>query len=210
MTARAERIRTDLTKLSELERSSGGRIEVIGTSGNPARTVTVKLKYPTAAGREYPNSVQPETRVRIELLDRYPFVEPNVTVETPILHPNVYSSGKVCLGSKWMPTQGLDLLVRRLIQIITFDDSVLNETSPANREALEWYRGATRKNPSAFPTAQVGISAAEKPKIKWGDISEPSKATVVCPSCGKDSRVPAGRTLKVTCPYCKHGFSTST
>jgi hypothetical protein len=29
-------------------------------------------------------------------------------IRTPILHPNVYSSGQICLGVTWMPTLGLD------------------------------------------------------------------------------------------------------
>jgi ubiquitin-protein ligase len=210
LNARVERIRTDLEKLTSLQRSSGGKVAIDESSGNPPRVITVRLNYPTAPGRDYPNRVQSETRVRIELLDRYPFIEPNVVIETPILHPNVYSSGKVCLGTKWMPTQGLDLLVRRLIQIITFDGSILNEASPANREALDWYRSAIRKYPAKFPTERVSTTTSEKPKIKWGDTTDSGKTVVVCPGCGGSARVPAGRSLKVTCPHCKNGFSTST
>jgi hypothetical protein len=58
--------------------------------------------------------------------------------------------------------------VRRIIQIITFDLSVLNEDSPANRDALIWYRLAVSQHPKAFPT-DLGfrpVMQASK-KIVW-------------------------------------------
>jgi ubiquitin-protein ligase len=91
-----------------------------------------------------------------------------VSIKTPIIHPNVYTSGVVCLGTKWLPTQGLDLLVGRLAQIVTFDPNVLNGQSPANRDALSWYESQRRRHPKDFPTASATLASASKPSgITW-------------------------------------------
>lgn len=146
MGAIEERIAQDLQKFSSLSAQTDGRVRVVGTAGNPTRRIDVELHYRTAPSRDYPRKVQEVTTVRIELMSRYPFVEPSAVITTPIFHPNVFPSGKICLGTKWLPSQGLDLLIRRVIQILTFDPTVLNERSPANGHAVDWYRSAVCAN----------------------------------------------------------------
>lgn len=170
MTAHATRREQDVIKLKTLAIKSGGKIRVIGVSGSPPNSVEVEIHLPTAGDKTYPRNVQKSTRLVIELGLRYPFVEPRVVIKTPMFHPNVYSSGQVCLGAKWLPTQGLDLLVKRLIQIVTYDLSILNEKSPANRDALTWFAAAQRDNPSAFPTAlDISLSAPTASSISWNN-----------------------------------------
>jgi ubiquitin-protein ligase len=203
MGALEERIAQDLQKLATLSAQSGGRVRVIGTSGSPTRRIDVELHYRTAPSRDYPRRVQETTTVKIELMSRYPFVEPSAVITTPVFHPNVFASGKICLGTKWLPTQGLDLLVRRVIQILTFDPTVLNERSPANPAAVDWYRSAIRANPQAFPTDRVQTAPASNPPGTTGVVVE-------CPSCSARLRVPAGKTGKARCPKCDNHFSVST
>lgn len=170
MTAHATRREQDVVKLKALAAESGGKVRVIGVSGSPPSSVDVEIHLPTAGDRSYPRSVQQSTRLAIELGSRYPFVEPRVVIKTPILHPNVYSSGQVCLGAKWLPTQGLDLLVKRLIQIVTYDLSILNEKSPANRDALTWFAATQRENPLSFPTTRdTSLSSSKGPSISWNN-----------------------------------------
>ncbi|SIT45330.1 hypothetical protein BN2475_540056 [Paraburkholderia ribeironis] len=203
MGAIEERIAQDLQKLSSLSAQTGGRVRVVGTAGNPTRRIDVELHYRTAPSRDYPRKVQEVTAVRIELMSRYPFVEPSAVITTPVFHPNVFPSGKICLGTKWLPSQGLDLLIRRVIQILTFDPTVLNERSPANGAAVDWYRSAVRANPRAFPTDRVQTPPASNPSGTTGVI-------VACPSCTARMRVPAGKTGEARCPKCDNRFSVST
>lgn len=172
MTAHATRREQDIEKLQSLSRNSGGKIRIASISGSPPSSVVVELLYPTAGSKNYPSVIQQSTQVIIELGARYPFAEPRVVVKTPIIHPNVYSSGQVCLGAKWLPSQGLDLLVKRLIAIVTYDPGVLNESSPANRDALNWYVATQRQHPGAFPTTLAGsASEATKPAaIAWNNV----------------------------------------
>lgn len=160
MSAHVTRRQQDVAKLHEMAAASAGKLRIVSVKGSPPSSVEVELCLPTAGGAGYPAQKQQSTRAIIELSPRYPFVEPKVSIKTPILHPNVYSSGQVCLGTKWLPTQGLDLLVRRLAQIVTFDPVVLNGESPANREALHWYEKQRRAHPQAFPTASANLMAA--------------------------------------------------
>ncbi|WP_391486674.1 ubiquitin-conjugating enzyme E2 [Alteromonas macleodii] len=208
MNISAERVKQDLIKLEALSRELNGKVLVKGTSGNPVNLIHIVLDYPTAASKAYPSKVQRKTEVEIQLLSRYPFQEPKATITTPIFHPNVYRSGNICFGTKWLPTQGLDLLVRRIIQIITFDSTILNEASPANGDALAWYRSAVRNNPAAFPTDKLIVKEQAKSKISWNNMESTgdSKAVVSCTYCHSKLRVPANKTLNVSCPKCGNKF----
>ncbi|MFM0039342.1 ubiquitin-conjugating enzyme E2 [Paraburkholderia strydomiana] len=201
MSAIDERIAQDLEKLANLSKQTNGRVRVVGVIGTPAKRIDVELDYPTAPTRDYPKRVQNTTALKIELMSRYPFVEPTAAITTPIFHPNVFASGKICLGAKWLPTQGLDLLVRRVIQIITFDPEVLNERSPANGSAVDWYRSALRANPEAFPTTRQ-TARASTPSVQESVI-------VQCSSCGARLRIPGGKSGEVACPKCSHRFNVS-
>lgn len=167
MAVSEERVKQDVKRIEELGRKHGGRIVLERKS---ASTLFVTLKYRTAPSNQYPSKVQDETKIKIELLAKYPFVEPKVTIATPVFHPNVYSSGLICFGTKWLPTQGLDLLVQRVVQIITFDKSILNEDSPANRAALDWYRRARSQHSSAFPTDTFNPHGEPRKKMVWKNL----------------------------------------
>jgi hypothetical protein len=207
----------DLKKLQALAVASGGKIEVVRVVGDPPSKIVLLLKYKTAANSGFPSQSVNSSQLVVDLSSRYPFQEPVATFGTKVFHPNVFSSGKICLGTKWIPTEGLDLLIKRIVQIITFDPVILNEKSPANGEALAWYRRAIASNPSSFPTESVNFEASRlKPAISWADTSSKSSATeadkvlVECRHCGKRMRLPAGRTGSVRCPSCEKSFEVRT
>ena len=206
MDAGAERRQQDLLRLEELTRQTAGRVKVISTDGKPLRELVVELDYATAFSTDYPSRTQRPTRVRIEVSSRYPFQEPRATITTPIFHPNVFPSGQICLGKKWLPTESLALLVRRIIQIVTFDPTILNEASPANPKALQWYRSAKGRAPGAFPTESVVIHETPQPpkKMEWRDTTanaEPKQTVVVaCHACSQKLRVEAGRSGRLGAP----------
>ena len=208
MSISAERIKQDLRKINEFPGSVNGRIKIKSTLDKPVSKIFLELNYPTAPSNHYPQKVQQTTNVEIELLSRYPFQEPTAKITTPIYHPNVYRSGRICFGTKWLPTQGLDLLVERIIKIITFDKTILNAESPANGEALNWYEVAVKKYPEAFPTNRLNATDQPKKKIVWNNINSHSdqKKIIPCPACKGSLRVPMNKTLKVTCPKCIHKF----
>lgn len=164
-----ERVNQDLHKIRELGKRTGGKVALVQTSGNPINKIELRLDYRTAPSDRYPRDVRTSTRVQIELLARYPFTAPNAVFTTPVFHPNVYTHGKICFGTKWIPTEGLDLLVKRIIQIITFDENILNADSPANSAALSWYRAAKIRHPGSFPTDQFEMEyQGQQPRINWG------------------------------------------
>jgi ubiquitin-protein ligase len=192
---------------------SGGRLQVVDRKGDPPNEITIELRCKTAASTEYPAHHAERTEVRIQFPARYPFQEPLAEIKTRILHPNVYTSGRICFGTKWIPTEGLDLLVKRIGQIITFDPSVLNEQSPANRDAVNWYRSAKLKFPQAFPTDSLPFLSAgkqDKATVKWRDISakptQPGAKIIRCGRCSQQLRVPDRTGIEVHCPKCGNTF----
>lgn len=167
-----ERRVQDLVKLNQLASSSNGKIKIISSTGNPVSKIIVELNYPTAINSNYPDKVQFSSRIAIQLTSRYPFTEPVVDFEKPIVfHPNVYDSGRICFGTKWLPTQGLDLLVKRIVKIITYEPDILNEKSPANQTALKWYAKTFLKYPSKFPTTKIApMKEAGGSSMSWNNL----------------------------------------
>ena len=54
-------------------------------------------------------------------------------------HPHVYENLTLCIGN-WKVTETLDLLVKRIINVLIYDLGVIDEKSPANSSALNWYK----------------------------------------------------------------------
>jgi len=74
------------------------------------------------------------------------------------------------------------LLVKRIVQIVTFDPVILNEQSPANTGALTWYRRALREHPNSFPTELVKLDEPEGGGgITWKTVNSDERLVVVCP-----------------------------
>jgi ubiquitin-protein ligase len=212
MSAFDERRVQDVQKLRQLAEQVPTRLKIGRVSGAPPNQIDIELHFKTAPSRQYPGTVQDVTRVTIDLPSRYPLTAPTAAIRTPILHPNVYSSGQICLGVTWMPTLGLDFLVKRIVQIITFDPAILNEKSPANTDALSWYRDAVRCHAHAFPTDTALLTtAAPERKMSWTNIAaEPVKAVMACPHCGGKLSLPAGKRVQVKCPRCQQSFEART
>ena len=208
----AERRRADLSKLERMCAASGGRLVLISRAGDPPTDITLDLACRTAGSSAYPAQAVGRTRAHISFPARYPFHPPVVHLAPVTFHPNVYSSGLVCLGFKWLPTESLDLLVKRIAQIITFDPAVINTHSPANASAAHWYMRALAQTPRAFPTDGLDFlsATASRPKPQWRDITtgsqESENKTVQCERCPQRLRVPNVPGTQVRCPRCLHTF----
>lgn len=162
----------DLEKLKALQARQPRLIQILRVTGQPPAEIELNLVLPTARSTAFPAERQAQTRVKIQLPQRYPFEEPLVSIQSTIWNPNVYASGRVCLGSRWTVTENLELLARRIMKIIALDPLIVNVQSPANREAASWYAALLRRQPGLFPTAQVeALLAAPAPRpIAWHNL----------------------------------------
>ena len=173
------------------------------------------MRYATAGTDRYPAERRDQIRIELSLPARYPFQPPLAAVQTPVWHPNVFVSGTICLGTKWSPSEGLDLFVQRLARLLTFDPLLVNTASAANREAAAWYETARRRFPQAFPTDFPGFATAATrgagSRVRWQEASnEDGRVPFPCPGCARILRLPSGRTGRVRCPRCGASFEART
>jgi hypothetical protein len=211
----AIRVQADFDRLRALAAASGEMIVLRGQPTTAAGQLDLELRYATARSERYPADVTRQTRVRIALSSRYPFSPPTATVLTSIWHPNVYAAGVICLGTRWLPSEGLDLFVQRIARLLTFDSLLVNTQSAANRAAAEWYERTRRLHPQAFPSDRPVFEAAatgsRSPRMGWRDTHlGDARVTRPCPECARTLRLPAGRRGRVRCPGCGTTFEAVT
>jgi ubiquitin-protein ligase/DNA-directed RNA polymerase subunit RPC12/RpoP len=209
------RLQSDLERLQALATSSGGRIAVHSGPSAASPFAIVELRYATAGSDRYPLERREQTRISIALPARYPFQPPLATVQTPIWHPNVFTSGTICLGTRWSPTEGLDLFVQRLARLLTFDPLLVNIASAANREAAAWYERARRQHPHAFPSDRPAFEATSARRaggrVRWQEApADDGRVQYRCPDCARMLRLPSGRAGHVRCPGCGTRFEART
>lgn len=167
----ALRRRSDLAKLRELQSRMPRILEILEVTGNPPRSIKLRIRIPTAKNANYPKEKQEVNEVKIDLPENYPFTGPSVNFTTPIWNPNVYSSGKWCFGD-WTITENLELFVTRLMKVIALDPTIVYPASPANTEAAHWYVKLKGRRPELFPTVLLSelMAEVEKAKIAWRPI----------------------------------------
>ena len=199
MSVRDRRIKADIEKIEQLNKTTSGGVVLKSFTKD---RLLIDLKYKTVANSS--GNIINSSTVEIQLGSRYPFTEPKVIFKTDVFHPNVYGTGQVCLGTKWMPTESLNFLVEKLVKLVIYDASILNLKSPANNEASSWYTRMVNRNHSMFPT-DIFVKTEEKKKrtIKWNESSnEPEFTIKECPNCGARIRLKTGKKGKVKCPKC--------
>lgn len=209
------RLQADHERLRALAAASGGMIAVLAGPTAAAPQADVELRYAIARSERYPADVTRQTRLRISLPERYPFQPPAAAVLTPVWHPNVFPSGTICLGTRWLASEGLDLFVQRIARLLTFDSLLVNTASAANRVAAEWYERTRRQRPEAFPSDRPQSGAAApglgRNRVGWRETAtDDGRVARHCPSCGRTLRLPAGRRGRVRCPGCGAAFEAST
>jgi hypothetical protein len=196
----SSRREADIERVRALAAASGGRLGLVALPAPGSPRFVLDLDYVTAGSRRYPAERQPRSRVAIELAARHPFEPPVARVLTPVFHPNVFASGIVCQGSKWLPSEGMDLFVRRIVRLLAFDPLLTNPGSAANGLAAQWYAAALRAHPEAFPTDRAALALGDAP----------ARVLRTCPHCARQLRLPAGRNGAVKCPLCDRVFETTT
>jgi hypothetical protein len=139
---RTRRLRSDLRSLEQLQAESSilrfeshaafdGAPEayVIGFRGIGAYRPVVSADV----------LLRDQHEVTIRLGANYPRMMPELSWKSPIFHPNISSSGFVCLGGYgtfWAPSLHLDELCIMLWDMIRYENYDVN--SPYNREAALW------------------------------------------------------------------------
>jgi ubiquitin-protein ligase/ribosomal protein S27AE len=194
----ALRLRSDVELLTALAAASRGRVEFKSLPTEARPELVAEFSCVTAASARYPQHRESRVAVHVALPERYPFIAPVATVRTPIYHPNVFPSGVICLGTRWIAAQGLDIFVQRLLRLVTFDPLLVSTASPANREAAIWYERTRREHPGAFPTDRFAADELVERMLR------------PCPKCGRSLRLPRGRSGLVRCPSCGSQFQAQT
>jgi ubiquitin-protein ligase len=209
------RLQADLERLRALAAASGAMIAVLAGPTVAAPLADVEFRYAIPRSERYPADLTRQTRLRIALPDRYPFQPPTATVLTAVWHPNVFPSGTICLGTRWLASEGLDLFVQRLARLLTFDSLMVNVASAANRAAADWYLRARQRHPDAFPSDRPCFGESAQParagRVGWTDApAGDERVSRPCPACSRTLRLPRGRRGRVRCPGCGASFEAVT
>lgn len=217
----ALRLASDRARLAELVRRTGGRVVVIANPTPASPRLVVELRYPTAGSHAYPGDRRESSRLAIDFGARYPFEAPRASVLTPVFHPNVWANGVVCLGTGWIPGEGLDLFVQRIVRLLVFSPDLVNVHSAANPEALRWYVLRRMEHPWAFPAESPDFGEAEvpgSPGVRWeaeaagrGADASPAGGTARGGESARsapraDNRATAHDRVRRDCPRCGMGL----
>lgn len=171
----AERREQELLRLRALAERSDGKIRLLAAEGSPMHTVRLELRYRTATSVLYPiKGAIDRTELKLSLTGDYPHMPPSATITPTVFNPHVFDSGLICLGSKWIGTEGLDQVVVRVIKIITLHPEVIFSGSPANSGALRWYQ----INRLLFPTEHLPLvlttgTPQTKRNLSWKALTAP-------------------------------------
>ncbi len=156
-----------------------------------------RLDIRTTANAQFPNDISQSLDLEIRFGSQYPFQAPTAHLSPIPFHPNVFPSGVICLGNKWSASEGLDLLLQRIVKLLAYDPLLVNTESPANGQAARWYQTHRRQFPAHFPTDAIASSKA-------------TKVALACPHCKGKLALPPGRSGEVECPRCQHVFTANT
>jgi hypothetical protein len=139
---RTRRLRSDLRALELLQsESSILRFDAHAAFDSAPEAYVIRFRG-TGAWRPVVTSdvlLRDQHEVTIRLGANYPRMMPELSWKSPIFHPNISSSGFVCLGGYgtfWAPSLHLDELCIMLWDMIRYENYDVN--SPYNREAALW------------------------------------------------------------------------
>lgn len=133
---RETRLRNDYKRIRDLvNRSDLIRIKL--TDGDPPEKYLIQftcrgVEKLTSTGRPIYRDVH---EVSIYLHAEYPLKQPQLKWRTPIFHPNIHSTGAVCIGA-WWPAKTLDELILTLGEMVQYKN--LGPKDPMNSKAASW------------------------------------------------------------------------
>ncbi|KAL6603106.1 hypothetical protein ACP70R_043467 [Stipagrostis hirtigluma subsp. patula] len=195
-------IRQLAKELKNLDESPPEGINVI-VNDDDFTTIFADIEGP--AGTPYENGV---FRMKLLLSHDFPQSPPKGFFLTKIFHPNIATSGEICVNTlkkDWNPGLGLRhvLLVVRCLLIEPFPESALNEQ--AGKMLLENYEEYAR-----HARLYTGIHALKpKNKSKSGAISESTTALNVDQSSTTFSENAPSATAAISTPTAVRAFGTN-
>lgn len=142
---RETRLRNEFRKVQELVNRSDF-IHILNTDGDPPERYLIRF---TCKGVEKLNSrgqpvLREQHEVRVYLHAEYPLKQPQLKWMTPIFHPNIHSTGAVCIGA-WWAAKTLDELLLTLGEMVQYKN--LDPKDPMNSKAAQW----ALRNKRLFP-----------------------------------------------------------
>jgi ubiquitin-protein ligase len=176
---RERRLRNDFAAIQKLQ-SESTILDFVAIGALPESYTLIFRGLGVWKPEHHPDVLtRDEHQVVVRLSAGYPRMMPELFWKTPIFHPNISSSGVVCLGgygTYWVPSVTLDELCTMLWDMIRYKN--FDPESPYNRQAALWAKQyATARFPidprpirnkiataSAFP---AGVSTAP-PKAPAG------------------------------------------
>ncbi len=170
-TAQSRRLRTDFGKVQALLDRAGAFMELESAAGDPPTQYLLRYRCRSVEQVADEQAVfRDEHRVEIKIPSGYPLEPPTVRILTPIHHPHVFTSGQVCLGSRWQVGEGLDNLLLRVGAILRFEPAYLDFKSPANLDAAHWAAAHQADFPLEPDPVPAQSPAAARRDVAWQDV----------------------------------------
>jgi ubiquitin-protein ligase len=142
---RETRLRNDYKRVWELVNRSEF-IHILTTEGDPPEKYLIRFTCRGVEGVDVNGRALYRDRheVSVYLHAEYPLKQPQLKWLTPIFHPNIHSTGAVCIGA-WWPAKTLDELLLTLGEMVQYKN--LGPKDPMNSKAAAW----ALKNKTNFP-----------------------------------------------------------
>lgn len=138
-----KRRQNDLEKLAHVEKTYSF-LKILRVIGNPITEIQIQLNLKLPISE---TDFRNEFILTIQLPADYPLKSPIFRIKPVVWNPNIYTTGTICTGSKWIPTIPLDQELLRIIKILLFYKEYINLHSSANIDAVNWYK----KHQKNFP-----------------------------------------------------------
>ena len=176
---RETRLGNDYQRIRELVNRSE-LIHVLATEGDPPEKYLIRFSC-RGIEKIAPNG-SPVYRdvheVTIYLHAEYPLKQPQLKWMTPIFHPNIHSTGAVCIGA-WWPAKTLDELLLTLGEMVQYKN--LGPKDPMNSRAASW----ALRNKRMFPVDRrplKGKSIEDQIKIVIDEDSDDLGINILGPT----------------------------
>lgn len=138
-TPRERRLRNDFAAIQKLQ-SESTILDFVAIGALPESYTLIFRGLGVWKPESHPDVLtRDEHQVVVRFNASYPRMMPELVWKTPIFHPNISSSGVVCLGgygTYWVPSVTLDELCTMLWDMIRYKN--FDPESPYNRQAALW------------------------------------------------------------------------
>ena len=128
-------------------------VDIVSIAGNPPDSYKITYRCRGVSDREF--QISDQHTVRLEFPGNYPGGQPKFFAETPVWHPNIWSSGWFCLGDgEGVLATPISELVVKVGQMIEYKQ--VNPASRANvaLNIAEW-RSWINSHSNAIPLGET-------------------------------------------------------